>query len=181
MDKSDRPSSGRRFGSLRGREDPSPVPPQRAASVPVSAVVGSASFPVVPGGGTPSIYLRSALLGLDPPPRPQPMPLRSPPSSSPLCDSPRCVADDDDDAAAPVVVVVVAATVVVVVVAAIAFAIPSTLLCTTLFDCCVADDDDAAAVVVTAATVVVVVVTAATVVVVVVAAFAVTIPSTLLI
>ena len=157
MDKSDRPSSGRRSGSLRGREDPSPVPPQRAASVPVSAVVGSASFPVVPGGGTPSIYLRSALLGLDPPPRPQPMPLRSPPSSSPLCDSPRCVADDDDDAAAPVVVVVVAATVVVVVVVAaiavsIAFAIPSTLLCTNLFDCCVADDDDADAVVVTAAT-----------------------------
>ena len=126
-------------------------------------------------GGTPSIYLRSALLGLDPPPRPQPMPLRSPPSSSPLCDSPRCVADDDDDAAAPVVVIVVAATVVVVVVAAlavsIAFAIPSTLLCTTLFDCCVADDDDAAAVVVTAATVVVIVV----------AIVAVTIPSTLLI
>jgi len=181
MDKSERRSSGRRSGSLRVRENPSHVPPQRAASVPVSAVVGSASFPVVPGGGTPSIYLRSALLGLDPPPRPQPMPLRSPPSSSPLCDSPRCVADDDDDAAAPVVVVVVAATVVVVVVAAIAFAIPSTLLCTTLFDCCVADDDDAAAVVVTAATVVVVVVTAATVVVVVVAAFAVTIPSTLLI
>ena len=175
MDKSDRPSSGRRSGSLRGRENPSPVPFQRAASVPVSAVVGSASFPVVPGGGTPSIYLRPALLGLDPPPRPQPMPLRSPPSSSPLWDSPRCVADDDDYAATPVVVVVVAATFVVVVVAAIAvsiaFAIPSTLLCTNLFDCCVADDDDADAVVVTAATVVVVVV----------AAFAVTIPSTLLI
>jgi hypothetical protein len=42
MDKSGRPSSGRRSGSLRGGEDPSPVPPQRAASVPVPAVVGGA-------------------------------------------------------------------------------------------------------------------------------------------
>ncbi len=32
-------SSGRQSGSLRGQEDPSPVPPQRAASVPASAVV----------------------------------------------------------------------------------------------------------------------------------------------
>jgi hypothetical protein len=32
-------SSGRQSGSLRGQEDPSPVPPQCAASVPASAVV----------------------------------------------------------------------------------------------------------------------------------------------
>ncbi len=38
MDKSDCLSSGRRSGSLRGQEDPSPIPPRRTASVPVSAV-----------------------------------------------------------------------------------------------------------------------------------------------
>ena len=38
MDKSDRLSSSRQSGSLRGQEDPSPVPPRRAASVPVSAI-----------------------------------------------------------------------------------------------------------------------------------------------
>ena len=38
MDKSNCLSSGRQSGSLRGQEDPSPVPPRRAASVPVSAV-----------------------------------------------------------------------------------------------------------------------------------------------
>jgi hypothetical protein len=41
MDNSGRPSSGCQ-SSLRGREDPSPVPPQCAASVPASAVVKNA-------------------------------------------------------------------------------------------------------------------------------------------
>jgi hypothetical protein len=38
MDDSGCPSSGRRSGSLRGLEDPSPVPPQRAASFVKNAV-----------------------------------------------------------------------------------------------------------------------------------------------
>jgi hypothetical protein len=42
MDNSGCPSSGHQSGSLRGQEDPSPVPPQCAASVPVSAVVKNA-------------------------------------------------------------------------------------------------------------------------------------------
>jgi hypothetical protein len=52
------------------------------------------SSPVIPGGGSPSIYPPPALLGLGNPP-PQPMPvllfpplLRSPHQSSPLCESP---------------------------------------------------------------------------------------------
>jgi hypothetical protein len=42
MDNSRCPSSGCQSGSLRGQEDPSPVPPQCTASVPASAVVKNA-------------------------------------------------------------------------------------------------------------------------------------------
>jgi hypothetical protein len=53
MDKSDRLSSGRRSGSLRGQEDPSPVPPRRTASVPVSAVSRNAVISRRTIGGKP--------------------------------------------------------------------------------------------------------------------------------
>jgi hypothetical protein len=47
------------------------------------------SFPIAPRGVSPSIYLHPALLGLDPPLPPRLMPSKSPPSSSPLCESQR--------------------------------------------------------------------------------------------
>jgi hypothetical protein len=72
MDNSSCPSSGHQSGSLRGQEDPSPIPPQCATSIPVSAVIKNAvQSRRTKGGGSPSIYPRPALLGLgNPPPRP---------------------------------------------------------------------------------------------------------------
>jgi hypothetical protein len=63
MDNSGCPSSGCQSGSLRGLEDPSPVPPRRTASVPASVFLEMLSFPVVPRGGSLSIDPRQALFG----------------------------------------------------------------------------------------------------------------------
>jgi hypothetical protein len=51
MDNSGCPSSSHQSGSLRGQGDPSPVPPQHAASVPTSAVVKNAVKFRHTGGG----------------------------------------------------------------------------------------------------------------------------------
>ncbi len=68
------------------------TPPPSSLDVPhLSLCLPSAkmpSFPDAPRGVSPSIYLRPALLGLDPPPPPRLMPSKSPPSSLPLCESP---------------------------------------------------------------------------------------------
>ncbi len=53
MDKSDCLSSGRQSGSLRGQEDPSPIPTRRAASVPVSAIGKNAVISRRTIGGKP--------------------------------------------------------------------------------------------------------------------------------
>ncbi len=72
-----------------GKRTPPPSPldaPHLSLCLPLAKMP---SFPVAPGGVSTSIYLRPALLGLDPPPPPRLTPSKSPPSSSPLCESPR--------------------------------------------------------------------------------------------
>jgi hypothetical protein len=58
MDNSGRPSSGRQSGSLRGLEDPAPIPPQCAASVVKNAFKshctrGGKSISLPPSGAAP--------------------------------------------------------------------------------------------------------------------------------